>query len=436
MNKYALQCLYQELPELVNKGVVTKEAAEAIRRHYGEVKMPDKKRFILILCAVLGSSLIGLGIILLLAHNWEQFSRLTRAILSFVPLVAAQGMVLWVLLKRPNSSAYKEGAAIFLSLMVGASISLISQTYHIQGEMSDFILTWMLLIVPLVYLMQATMPAAIYLAGIASWAGSFWHDPLQAVLYWPLAAVVLPHFIWSLRRKEYAVRATVLAFVMAVSVCFAASFSLGKTWPGSWIIIYSCIFAIIYFAGYWVFNNISVNWQRPLRLIGTIGCIVFAFTLTYESAWESIKWRGIGIESKLLNLQTLPDHLINIIIVSVALVLFYDYAKRRQYMRLLFGGLPLLAVAGYAMSGISVLFPLALMNLYLLGLSIYLIMLGIRTNKLGEVNSGMLLLGALILARFFDSDMDFLVKGLVFIALGAGFLMTNVRLMRWKGGAQ
>jgi len=436
MNKYALQCLYQELPELVNKGVLTQETAAAIRRHYGEVKVPDKKRFILILCAVLGSSLIGLGIILLLAHNWEQFSRFTRAVLSFVPLVAAQGMAFWVLLKRPNSSAFKEGAAIFLSLMVGASISLISQTYHIQGDVSDFILTWMLLIVPLVYLMQATMPAAIYLAGIASWAGSFWHDPLQAVLYWPLAAVVLPHFIWSLRRKEYAVRATVLAFVMAVSVCFAASFSLGRTWPGSWIIIYSCIFAIIYFAGYWAFNNISVNWQRPLRLIGTIGCIVFAFTLTYESAWESIKWRGIGIESKLLNLQTLPDHLINIIIVSVAMVLFYDYAKRKQYMRLLFGGLPLLAVAGYAMSGISVLLPLALMNLYILGLSIYLIMLGIRTNRLGEVNSGMLLLGALILARFFDSEMDFLVKGLVFIVLGAGFLLTNVRLMRRNGGAQ
>jgi len=436
MNKIALQCLYQELPELVNKGVLTKEAADAIRRHYGEVKVPDKKRFILILCAVLGSSLIGLGIILLLAHNWEQFSRFTRAILSFVPLIAAQGMAFWVLLKRPNSSAFKEGAAIFLSLMVGAAISLISQTYHIQGDTSDFILTWMLLIVPLVYLMDATMPAAIYLGGITSWAGSCWYDPFQAVLYWPLAAVVVPHFIWSLRRKEYNMRATVLAFVMAVSVCFAADFSLGKTWPGSWIIIYSSIFAIIYFAGYWKFNNISVNWQRPLRAIGAIGVVVFAFVLTYEGSWKAIAWGLIDKGDKLFKLQTLPDHLINMIIVSCALVLFYDYVKRKQLIRLLFGGLPVLAIIGYSLSGISVLLPLALMNLYLLGLSIYLIMLGIRTNKLGTVNTGMLVLAALILARFFDSDMDFLVKGLVFIVLGAGFLLTNVRLVRQKGGAR
>ena len=30
MNKIALQCLYKELPELVNEGILTKEAADEL----------------------------------------------------------------------------------------------------------------------------------------------------------------------------------------------------------------------------------------------------------------------------------------------------------------------------------------------------------------------------------------------------------------------
>ena len=112
IDKRAIRWLYQELPELTAKGVISQEAAGKIRQHYGELKPANKTPVILIICGVLGALLIGLGIILLLAHNWDQFSRLTRAILSFVPLVLGQGLALWVLCKRPQRS---------LLLMVGVA---------------------------------------------------------------------------------------------------------------------------------------------------------------------------------------------------------------------------------------------------------------------------------------------------------------------------
>jgi len=52
------------------------------------------------------------------------------------------------------------------------------------------------------------------------------------------------------------------------------------------------------------------------------------------------------------------------------------------------------------------------------------------------VNAGMLMLAILIIARFFDSDIDFIMKGLVFIAIGIGFLVTNILLARRMGGAK
>jgi uncharacterized membrane protein len=216
MNKKAVLWLYQELPDLVNKGVLPQTTADKLREHYGEFKSADKKWFIIILCSVLGASLIGLGIILLFGHNWEQLSRPVRAFLSLLPLVAGQALAFWVLLRRPASHALKESTATFLSLMVGASIALISQTYNIPGDTADFILSWMLLIVPLVYFMEAAIPAAIYAAGISVWACHFWDSPLQAVFFWPLLAVIVPHFIWSLRQDKYTLRSAILAFVMAV----------------------------------------------------------------------------------------------------------------------------------------------------------------------------------------------------------------------------
>jgi len=435
MNNKALQWLYQELPDLVNKGVLPQEAADKLRNHYGEIKSTDKKWFVLILCGVLGALLIGLGIILLFGHNWEELSRPVRAVLSLLPLVTGQALALWVLLKRPASHAFKEGTATFLSLMVGASIALISQTYNIPGDTSDFILSWMLLIVPLAYLMEATIPAAIYVAGITAWSGHFWNSPLQSVIFWPLLVLVVPHFIWSLRQEKYTIRAAILALVMAISVCFGAGFSLGKAWYGSWIIIYSSIMALFYYLGSWEFEGISTNWQRPFRILGGLGVFIMMFLLTFRFPWESVTGRYHYIRNEVSFWAVLPDNALTLLLVGTALLVFLGYVKRKDLMRALFGALPLLALMGYVFSGARVANALLLFNAYLFVVSVTRLTIGIRTNNLGVINTGMFMLSALILARFFDSDINFIIKGLIFISIGIGFLMTNVVILRRKGGA-
>ena len=435
MNKKAAQWLYQELPDLVSKGVVPQAVADKLRKHYGEIKSADKKWFVIILCSVLGALLIGLGIILLFGHNWEGLSRPVRAILSVLPLVIGQALAFWVLLKRPTSHALKESTATFLSLMVGASIALISQTYNIPGDTADFILSWMLLIVPVVYLMEATIPAAIYVAGISAWVGHFWDSPLQAVLFWPLLAVVVPHFIRSLHQEKYTIRAAILALVVAISACFGAGFSLGRTWSGSWIVIYSSIIALFYLLGVYEFKKVSTNWQRPFRILGGLGVFIMMFLLTFRFPWESVTGRYHYETHEALSWTALPDYILTLLLVGAALVMFLQYVKRQDVMRALFGALPLLVLVGYAFSGTSVAFSMLLFNIFLLVVSVTRIMIGIRINNLALINTGMLMLAALILARFFDSEINFIIKGLVFISIGMGFLMTNVVILRRKGGA-
>jgi len=434
MSKKAITWLYSELPGLIAKGILTQEAADKLQGYYGEVESAGKKWIGLIVCGVLGAILIGLGIILLFAHNWEQFSRFTRAILSFTPLAIAQGLALWVLLKRPESSALKEGAATFLALMVGASIALISQTYNIPGDAGTFTLTWMLLIVPLVYLMQASLPAAIYLIGITAWSGSHWNNLAMAILFWPLTAIVVPHFIWALRREDYTIRSTIISLIMTICVLCGIVFSLGKSWPGFWIVIYSSVYAILYSLGHWKFRDLSVNWQRPLQIIGTLGVLVLAFQFTISYIWKYTDYCRLTQEAS--GLVTLASQSISFIIIGIALLLFYDNLRHKNLTASLFTMLPILALVSYFLKGEGAILPLLIFNAYLLMLGISRIAIGLRNNSLAAINMGMLILAILIMMRFFDSDISFVIKGLAFIGVGSGFLITNIVLMRRKGGAQ
>ena len=436
MNRMPIKWLYQELPGLVEKGVLTQETAERVHKYYGEVKGVSGAGFALIICATIGAFLIGLGIILLFAHNWEQFSRLTRAILSIAPLVIGQALALWVLLKRPKSGAFKEGSATFLSLMVGASIALISQTYNIPGDVGTFILTWMFLILPLVYLMRASLPAVIYLIGITSWVGSNWDSPAKVALFWPLAAVILPHFIWALHQEIYTLRTTILSLVMVICVLFASGFSLAKSWPGSWVIILPSIYAAIYFIGCWKFSGITTNWQRSLRFIGAIGLFVLAFQFTFSYVWKYLGEYSYSAYRDVPAASLLPANLVSLVIIGIALLLFYDNVKRKKITIALVGAVPLLAIVAYFVKGQSVFLPLMIFNVYLFVLSLNHIIVGIRNSSLSVVNKGMLMLALLIIARFFDSNISFVIKSLVFIIVGIGFLVTNAILAPRIGGAK
>ena len=436
MNKMGIKWLYQELPELITRGILTQETADKIRQYYGEVKSISKMTVMLIILGTIGALLIGLGIILLFAHNWEQLSRLTRAFLSLAPLAIGQGLALWVLWKRPQSSAFKEGSATFLSLMVGAAIALISQTYNIPGDAGTFILTWMLLIMPLAYLMQASLPAAIYLIGITVWSGTYWDNPNKAILFWPLAAITIPHFIWALRQEIYTLRTTILSLIMVICVSFAASFSLGKTWHGSWIIIFPSLYSVFYFLGRLEVNKITTNWQRPLRLIGAIGLFILAFQFTFRYIWQHLDDYSYGMNRNISGINALPDYIITLAIIAAAVLLFYDQVKRKNITISLLGAVPLLAIIAYLVRGQSAILPLMIFNVYLFVLSLSRIIAGFRSNNFAVINTGMLMLAILIIARFFDSDVSFIIKGLVFIIVGAGFLVTNAILARRMRGAK
>ena len=437
MSKRHVQWLYEELPDLVGRGVVPGEVAEKLRQHYGDVEGGGGKRWAIILFSILGAALIGAGIILLLAHNWDDLSRPVRMVLSLMPMLAAQGLAAYVLLKQRASTAWREGVGMFWALAIGASIALVGQTYHLYGDFGAFMLSWTLAGLPVVYLLNSSVAAILFWVGATTWAGDVCGTRGMEIWFWPLAALAVPHLVLAAWRNRYHVRVGLLSWVLAICGAIGIGFTLAHRSGHDWIPVYTGYFALLYMLGSLWFNEGRTFWQRPLQTLGALGVIVLAIVLTFEDPWDHY-WR-CATWLALLNGPATGWVQVGILVLwPLAAIGLWAYSwVRREPITLLFGALPVLGIIGSmlasAKAGVVILI---LMNLYVFALGVALIVLGVRDRRLGVVNLGMLITAALVIARFFDADLSFILRGLAFIAVGVGFLVTNVVLIRRTKGVK
>lgn len=435
MDKRTLRWMYQELPELVSLGVVPPEVAERIRRHYGEPEAAGStaKRWAIILFSILGALLIGGGIILLLAHNWDELSRPARAVISVLPLAVCAGLGTWLLWTQRPSTAWREGVGTAQTLAVGSSIALVAQTYNLGGTFNEFMLTWSLLGLPIAYLLGATLPALLYLVGITVWTGSVMNHGVQGLWYFPLLGLALP-FLWRTgRANRYHPRPVLVAWVLAITVCIGSGISLEPVCKelNMWPILFGGLFGLLFLAGARWWGEASAAWQRPLQNVGALGAVGLSLVLSFTDPWPNGSWALIDKKLAALELAVVAA------ILVAALVLWMRSWTRRAWHEVMLGGVSVLAAVAWicAMQG-SATIAAALFNIFLFTLGIGTLVIGLRRRRLGIVNGGMLVLAAVILCRFFDSDLGFVLRGIAFIVIGIGFLVANIALLRWKGAVK
>ena len=107
MSSNKARWLLGELPGLVAGGVIDQASAERLRHHFeADLGKDGGRRIAVVVFGGLGALLIGGGILLLLAHNWDELSRTMRAGLTMGLLLAAQALAGWALLARPRSIAW------------------------------------------------------------------------------------------------------------------------------------------------------------------------------------------------------------------------------------------------------------------------------------------------------------------------------------------
>lgn len=423
------QWIRGEIDGWEREGLLGRDLANQLKSRY-PAGSGGARRSVGIGLAALGALLIGGGVILLLAHNWADLSRSMRTVVALAPLVAAQLLALFGVIRGRDSVGWREGLATFWMLSVAAAIAMVGQIYHISGSYDSFMLTWILLSLPVVYLLRSRIAATLYLLAVVGWLAPQSGNMPRVLAFWPLTLACIPLIVRGKRSGEFRFGAGLLNWVFVAALTFGLGFTLEYALPGMWILLYAALFSIFLLVDLYFHSGSQSLWRRPMRVFGRVGSLALALLLTYHWPWKEIGWHYWRSELPLWG--QLLDCGFALVLMSGAVVLAVLARKRIRFTDFFPVGFFLVALLGYVLTAqmgrpeISLL----LFNLYVFCFAIALLVSGTREQSLGVVNAGMLVMALLIVLRFFDADMSLLTRGLGFIGLGVAFLTVNVVLSR------
>ncbi len=420
--------IIKDLPQLVEASIISEDTANKIREFYLEKGGKSQNRLFIVF-GILGATLVGLGLILIIAHNWDDLSRPAKTFFAFLPLVLGQLFCGFTILKKADSTAWKESSTAFLFLSVGGCISMISQIYNISDDLSKFILVWMLLCFPLIYVMKSSAASLLYIVGISYYAGEigYWSYPHSGnYLYWGLLALAIPHYYFLYRNKKESNFTLFHHWFIPLSVIFALG-TIPRQHDGFLNIAYMSLFGLFYIMGEMKYFKESKWKSNGYTVCGSLGIISLLLILSYDGIWNRISAHSYYFS----DVFSSSEFYAAVFFSVSAFVLLYTKNKKGvlgevDVMEMIF----LLFIIVFITGCWFPVFSTLLINLIVLGLGISAIRRGSKMDHLAVLNYGLLIIMALATCRFFDDHITYFVRGSLFVLAGAGFFITNYRMLK------
>ena len=415
--------LLKDLDELVTRGIITQETSTRIQQYYDQPKSGVSR--MVIAFGIVGALLVGMGIVMILAHNWDEFSNFVKLTFGLLPMLVSQLICGVLIAKKSTSSAWREASSVLLIFSVATAISIVAQVYNISTDsLSGFLLAWMILCIPIPYLLQSRIASLLCWVGITWYAldvGFGFSGTSAPVYYWALAAALLPYYILEVKRAPDSNGVALHNWLIAIStatILGLTNFSADSLIAPTYISLFA-LFILIGQLPPFINRRVMTNgWL----VIGSGSMIVLLLFFTFE--WPDL----LGQD---LSWWFGPQIFIWIGLFAAACFLLFTIGKERGYKNVLSKSythiifMPLFMI-GIDNPGLAVL----LTNVLILALGVYTIREGALADKLWKMNYGLLILSILIACRFFDTDMSFVLRGLLFVAIGIGFFAMNFYMMR------
>ncbi|MEM9856228.1 MAG: DUF2157 domain-containing protein [Bacteroidota bacterium] len=416
--------IQKDIRELVSANVISEETAKEISAYYQRKKSEPNNRLFIVF-GILGAILVGLGIILIIAHNWDDLSKPTKTVFAFLPLVIGQILCLYAILKRQGETAWKEGAGAFLTFAIGASISLISQIYNIPGDLSSFMLTWMLLTAPLIYLLRSSIVSLLYIAGITYYVSetAYWSYPYSEPWpYWGMLLFMLPYY-YQLFKKQTESNFTLFHhWLVPLSLTITLG-SIAVKHEELLFVTYMSLFGLFYGIGHSLHFKDRSTRSNGYKIIGSLGTAGLLLVLSFNEVWKDL-FRTSFAESVWLSPEFLATFLL---IILTTYMIWYNYQKDKTIKPISFTFLVFALI--FSIGQYDVIAAL-LINLLVFAMGILTVLEGAKKDNLGILNYGLLIITALVMCRFFDTNISFVLRGLLFVGVGVAFFLTNMWMLK------
>lgn len=419
--------ILKDIPELISAGIITRETADEINNYYISKRRNSTSRLFLVF-GIFGAILVGLGIILLVAHNWDDLSQTTKSFFAFLPLIVGQIFCGFVLIKKNESVAWRESVTAFLFFSVGACISLITQIYNIPGNLNSFLLSWMLLCLPMVYIMQSSIASLLYLTGITYYAAETsygFSETSESYLYWLLLLAVFPYYYLLFRKKPESNFMIFHNWLVPLSVIITLG-TVAKDAGELMYIAYFSLFGLLYLTGNSTFFRQQRLRNNGYKVLGALGTLVLLLILSFDWFWSDLREKDFNFNE----LVTSSEFFASAIISLLCFAILYFQQKNKPFKEIEpIAFVSILFIITFLI-GLSSPVSVVLINLFVFTIGLLTILDGAKQDHLGILNYGLLIIMALTVCRFFDTDLSFIIRGFLFVSVGIGFFAANYWMLK------
>ncbi len=404
------------------------DAVTAARLH-ADIISNIKPRSFSSIVMLLGVICLAFGIMTFVGANWEEMTSHMRVMLLFVSLWASWGISVWF------KSVGKDWAAqVFVLLacaIFGASIMLIGQIYHIQGEPKEAVWLWAVG-TGLAALVTRSIPALVlYVILITTWTVidfQFFGRPKMIdysyIAYWLLGAATA----WWLTSR-FAAHMLAIGLIFWLFYVVIQFIELSGS-SHDMRLLFSILGAAFVGISISLYSYGSLHWLRGFEtpalvyLMILIAGLIFIWYMASDQHWDG-SWR-------ISTVTYIPA------IVAVLATLAISYVARQQQNVWRYDIMvsAVFSIIFLVLSGSITRVPF-IMEAFMLALSIWTIRMGWRIEYRPLSTLGFLGFASVMLLIYFQTLGNLLDTSLFY--LGAGVLLLTgaavlPRLMRRKIG--
>lgn len=418
------------------KGLLSAESAAQIRKHIRTEESPVRWELFLIIGALFGAIGISAGIYAITSHNWYYLPIWLRNVFGVVPVGVALYFYYRMLRDHRNSRAWVEATSLFLMLMIGSSIAITTQTYHMAGDFSGFLKVLLVFTIPLFYIANASGVALFYLnislgllysdVTIDVTGGEGLLFGSNSVWFWCFFLALLPHYYKSIsvKNRQQGVRFMFLSLIMYVTLYSAIMTSVDSN-RILWSLVYNVgvyLFANRFMGNHFWFLHRFLSWIPQIIIAVTLLVLsnqtFQSLTFSYDSIYKMGDWDG-G-----------EWYWFTLLMVVVAGIYFnyFLYKEKFQDVNQLIIFSPvflflLMTIDYFTDSWWLISLP---MNLYIFLIGVVVLVNGSEEGRFIKMLGGLILIAALFVTRYFDMSMSYIFKGLLFMLFGAVFFTINM----------
>ncbi len=386
----------------------------------------------------LGSLLVCLGIILAINYNWDFFPKGVRLAIALFPLALSALLGMFMIPKLRTSAWIHIVPALNIAGVICA-IAVISQIYHIDGNLHAFLFGVLCLTVLIPIIFNSPLGLLATLSLFLMWAADFWRADDVEFFYIFFAPISLQLFYYYFKGSKN-VLSLVCLFVFCVFAPFILAANIDKDLHG--IDIFCAVLSMIYpclllldtaFAKTLNLSERPKVFRLPLLLAGFLGILGVGISHIF-----SFRYYGEPKPFLTDSFNSYQNAAVLGILGLLFVCLFCKAVLAREKswpMTALsaMGFVGILHVISIALQIPEMGFAIKTLSFCVLSVSAVLFIIrGIREESFVQMNAGTALILAQALAHFTDSDASILFRSGVFIALGLALMSLNLVVAKKK----